>query len=279
MSDKKIDDKKPTIDVTNMIENMTIPYINTTQKELERYKEYINKQVIVIPTDKLLEIYEKRILHELSYLRAEKYDSPEHKEELKKVMEKNGNDKIPRNIQNPNYDKLMSYYQRLQPPDKKDKKQKDKLDISITEAIIILKELYDFMMSFSFAPRFEFLIAYLDRDLDPRCFETNPQLYLCYLLTKVRKRLMKRELIIFNKVTDNRFDDQSASDSLHMLKDVRSSIDEYVNLANEFYEAMEMKEKFKKEDILEIDKTKIIKLPEKCETIKDLIIYIYFSYS
>jgi len=260
-----------------MFPNMTIPIIKISKKEMVNYKEFIDKQVIVDPTDKLLEIYEKRILNELSYLRAEKYDSPEHQSELKTLQEKNENDKIPRNIQNSNYDKLLSFHAKLQPPDKKDKKNKDKSDITIIEAITIIKELYDFMMSFKFAPRFELKIAYLDHDLDPRCFESNAQLYLCYLLTKVRNRVIKRELLFFHKVTDMKFDDQSASESLFMLKSNRSSISDYVMLANQFYEALDIKESFKNEDITEIDKIK--KSPETCINLKDMLIYIFYSFS
>lgn len=267
------------MEILKKYENNTIPTINIMKKEMERYNEFLEKQVVKKPSDKLLEIYEKRVLHELSYIRAEKYDSPEHQKELKELQIKNGNEKIPRNMQNPNYDKLMSYLQKLQEPEQKDKKSAPPQDINIIDAVKIIKELYDFMMGFEAMPKFELKIAYLNVYLDPRCFERDIELYMCYLLTKVRQRVIMRELKIFHKVTDQKFDDKSAEDSIMMLKDARKKMEDYVALANEFYMAMDADDVFEMKDIKDINEKEIKNQPEKCNSIKELIIYLYYSYS
>tara|TARA_R100001163_G_C5061930_1_gene198904 strand:+ start:1887 stop:2645 length:759 start_codon:yes stop_codon:yes gene_type:complete len=237
--------------------------------ELNRQKKFLEKQIIPDPTEELLEIYEKRILYELSYLRAEKYDSPEHAKELKRVQIREKNDIIPRNIQNPNFDKLMDYYNKIIGP---------KTEQSFSEIIKIHRELYDFMMSFNFVPRFEYKLQYLDPLPDPRCIETDIVLYMAYLLTKARFVFHRREIVKFDKLTQKEFDSESISETLLTLKFTRDEGNKlkYEEFGNEILSSFEdSANKYKiyngKDDP---DPPKLV---EEAESIVDFLNYLWES--
>lgn len=238
----------------------SISVLKISEAQRKKYQQYLDQQIISDPTDELLSIYERRILNELSYLRAEKYDSPEHQTELKALQKKNQNDKVPRNIQNPNYDQLMSYYQKLD------------CSITVKQGVVLIKELHQFLMSFQFVPRFQLKIAIFPDSIDPRCIQEDPQLFLCYLLTKVQTRI-NHENNIFNHLTNRKFDDQSVSQTIELLKETRESspFEDYQNLADEIYQALGEPEstKYQKKNLKLTD-------PSDCRTLNDFLNYIYF---
>lgn len=199
---------------------------------LDKFKKYLEAQVIPDPPDDLLTVYEMRVLHEHSFLRAEKYDSPEHQQELKEIQKENGDfRKIPRNIQNPNYDRLMDFYDQI---------IKSK---SIPECIDLINQLHQFMDSFGLIKKFNWTPSFLESDLpqlDPRLFEQEPDLplYLSYLLTKVRNRLIHEEFTMFLILTQNYFDDQSSYEALDTLRASRNSSKDYIDIVTQILEAL-----------------------------------------
>jgi len=229
----------------------------------------LDQQVINEPSEELLVIYEKRILHELSYLRAERYDSPEHQEELKQLQKKEGNDKIPRNNQNPNYDKLIGFYEKL--IDVKGQKDKKPANYSIPQVVEILEELYQFMISFSFFPHFELKLAYLSPLVDPRCVQEDANLYFCYLLTKFRDQILSsREAKVFNQLTEETFDQESIIATLTLLKESDSS--NFQGYSNQILEAVESKVKY---HVPQSSDSAPPNIPEEAESLIDFLDYLY----
>lgn len=250
---------------------MKIPTHQFTKSDLIGFKKFLDQQVINQPSDELLEMYEKRILHELSYLRAERYDSPEHQKELKQLQKEAGNDKIPRNNQNPNYDKLIGFYEKL--IDVEGQKKKKPANYSIHQVIEILNELYQFLISFSFFPHFELKLAYLSPLVDPRCVQEDPNLYLCYLLTKFRDQiLLPREAGIFNQLTEEVFDDESITGTLTLLRESKNDPSNFRGYANQILEAIESKVKY---SIPESSDPSPPDIPEDAESLIDFLNYLY----
>lgn len=202
-------------------------------KDLKRYEGFLSRQIIQEPTDELLAIYEKRVLHEMSGLRAEKFDSPEHKEELKKIQQElDDQNKIPRNIQNPNYDKLMNHYKLIVSSS------------SLTGTIDHIQDLIGFLNQFEFwlgGSRFDYQPGILSRFLDCRCFQEEPEMYFHYLLTKMKHIFQKKEYKKFKELINNQFDDESIEESIHYLKGARDNKDDYIDLVYQILEALPQK--------------------------------------
>ena len=230
------------------MEVKNIPLLDLVEREQE-FRNYLEKQIIPDPPNDLLHydengifvckpghlltIYEKRILYEHSYLRAEKYDSPEHQEELKKIQAKSDNQtKVPRNIQNPNYDILMNYYEKIVTAP------------TLQRAIKELDRMHKFMNSFGLIRKFQYKPMFLETTLphlDPRFFEKEEDLplFLNYLLTKVRNRLAQQEFQCLLTLTNKMFDDQSTHEALYYLRDIREKPDEYQSVANQLKDAID----------------------------------------
>ena len=243
---------------------MEIPIHKFSESDLIKFKKYLDNQVINKPSEALLVIYEKRILHELSYLRAEKYDSPEHQKELKQLQKESGNNKVPRNNQNPNYDKLIGFYEKLTNPKSKH---------SMSQAIEILQELYQFMTSFSFFPHFELKLAYLRPLVDPRCVQEDANLYFCYLLTKFRDQiLLPREATVFNELTGKTFDEDSIVATLSLLIESKSNLSNFQGYANQILETIKMKTTY---SIPKSFDSKPPNIPEEAESLIDFLDYLY----
>ena len=144
----------------------TIPIIKLSKQRLDQYAQFLDRQVIKVPSDDLLEIYERRVLTELSYLRAEKFDSPEHYRELRTL------EHVPRNIQNPNFDRLMGYYDRLNS------------NQHVEQTLQILVEIAEFLIcELEVLEPFEYSPQIYEPQIDVRCCETLEQ-YFNYILTK-----------------------------------------------------------------------------------------------
>jgi hypothetical protein len=139
--------------------------IPTISIDTSKYKEWIAKQIVPKPPDGLREIYEKRVLTEQSYIRAEMYDSPENIDKFKKLNVS----KIPHNIQNPNYSKVLEYY--------------DQIIKSITpyDALKIILELISFINSLG-TIKISYTPNIYTELFDVRCCE-NLEQYFNYLLT------------------------------------------------------------------------------------------------
>lgn len=245
-----------------------IPILDLNER-LNEFQDYLKRQIIPDPPAELLTIYEKRILHDHSYLRAEKYDSPEHQEELKKIQAKSDNpNKVPRNIQNPNYDKLMNFHERIVTA------------LTIPEAHKIIIELHEFMNSFDLIRKFQFQPVFLEVDLilDPRFFEQEPDLplYLNYLLTKVRNRIAIDEFKALNHLTHQKFDDESIIGALHVLRDAREKPNDYIALSNQILEAIGEKPNYQ---LKPPQKTNPIKKPTDYPNLTSFFNDLYLSYS
>jgi len=92
-----------------------LPILQLDQEYLDAMREFQSQQVIGDdPTDELLEIYQKRVLIDFSYLKAEKWYSPEHQNELKKRQASGEIGKeIPKNVINQNFVKLMALFNSI----------------------------------------------------------------------------------------------------------------------------------------------------------------------
>lgn len=248
----------------NQIQN--IPLLDLSEREPE-FRAYLERQVIPDPPDDLLSVYEQRILHEHSYFRAEKYDSPEHQEELKKIQAESDNpDKVPRNIQNPNYDKLMDYYHKIVNSK------------TVPEAVNKINEMYNFLTGFNLVKKFKYQPVFLETSLDsldPRFFEQEPDfsLFLSYLLTKVRNRIAQQEFECLLHLTEKKFDDESIAGALDSLRDVRENSHEYEVLANQLREAVISDGKYE----LNPSQTQEIKKPEEYQSLDEFLNYLYVS--
>lgn len=248
-----------------------IPDIKFTDVELTKFKDYLQAQVIPDPPGELIEIYDKRVLHELSYLRAEKYDSPEWQTELEEEVWKNlkpGEEKVvPRNIQNPNYNKLLKYYHTIL-------KQK-----SIPDVINQINQLVSFIRSFPFRPPFEFKPGFIvDLEaMDPRLYQDDLNLYLCYLLTRVRISIVLEELKLFNQLTKEAFDQESLNDSLINIKEERNKSQEAFELiGNQLIFLMDSEDQPQK---YQLDQSKMIYQLNQIKTLPEFLDYLYFSQS
>ena len=160
-----------------MSEISTVSLLTEKQDE---YQAFLKKQVIQEPSDELLEIYERRVLTDFSYLRAEKFDSPEHQSELKMIQETTNSNKIPRNIQNSNFDRLMQLYDQIV----------EAVDLTTAQQLLI--QLRDFLTGLGVIPAFEYQAQLYQPIFDVRCSEDLP-MYFNYLLTKVANRLANKE--------------------------------------------------------------------------------------
>lgn len=214
--------------------NQNIPTHKFSRKERKKFKEWIDQQIIKKPTPDLLEIYERRILLDHSYLRAEKYDSPEHQQELQDIQKKEQNDKVPRNQQNPNFDKLMELLDNV---------QSSKSFHQITEN---LHQLRNFVHQFNFR-KHKLNTTYIPNflnlkkeELDPRLFEQEPEFdnYLNYLLTRFKYQQQEKELEIFLNLSDKKLDDESSKECLEALRDSRTNSEEFLETANQICQAL-----------------------------------------
>ena len=243
-----------------------------TKSEISRFKTYLDKQVIPDPTDELRIIYERRILYEISHLRAEKYDSPEHAEELKGIQTRTGTDNVPRGNQNPNFDRLLKYYDDLlESPSKKPLRQ----PLTLSQAIDLLSDLHCFITGFEHTPKWEFTPMIVQPKPDPRCVEEQPNLFFGYLLTKFVEKLHERESKKFSEVTDNRFDDESIRETLTTLRELlmAKKIDQFTNWANDILKAVDQPATFKPDNNIMSD------IPESTKTLMEFLYYMEYTYS
>lgn len=252
-----------------------VPTYKFTVKEKAEFENYLKKQVIGVPTNNLRSIYERRILYEISYLRAEKYDSPENAEELREFQANNRSKQIPRGIQNKNFDNLLKYHSKLlDSPSQKPPYPA----LSISDAVKLLKELNQYVCSFykyvKTDPRpqvWEFQPKFLEPIPDPRCVQHDPNMFFCYLLTKFREKLYEREMEVFNKLTGKEFDQESVVSLLTDLRTVLSDSDlsTYKNFIQQIsgYQWDRAVSFFQYKN-----------LPEECENINDFYGYLYNAY-
>ena len=255
----------------------TIPVYKFSKKELDGFKEYLSKQVIDIPTNNLRNIYEKRILYEISYLRAEKYDSPENAEELKELQKTTKSKNVPRGIQNKNFDTLLKYHSKLfESPSEKPPYPA----LSVLDAVALLKELNQYICSWykyvttsvplpvpwTFMPRF------LSPLPDVRCVQHDPNLFFCYLLTRFKMGLVDREIKVFNKLTKSEYDAESVKLTLEQLRDalVEGDMKTYLEFTQEIAGGVP----WNVGGVV----AEINLIPEKCEGLKDLFDYMYLMY-
>jgi hypothetical protein len=136
----------------------------------ERFETWRLKQVIPDPPDFLRDVYEKRVLMELTGIRAEKYDSPEHREELLKLQEKNKTKEVPRNNQNHNFEILMEMHTKLFKT------------TGIEDSIPILMEIKAFVEHLGLIQPFYYVVNTYDKLFDVRCCE-DLTMYFNYILT------------------------------------------------------------------------------------------------
>lgn len=254
-----------------------IPTYKFSKSELEEFEKYLSKQVIAKnPTNNLRNIYERRILYEISFLRAEKYDSPEHLEELKEIQKNNESKQVPRGIQNKNFDTLLEYHSKLlDSPSEKPPYPA----LNIQGAVKLLHDLnificgfYDYVKSGPVMPvKWKFEPRFLDPIPDPRCVQHDPNLFFCYLLSKFRLNLFQREIDKFNKLTNNSFDKESVETSLEQLRSTLSDGDlpTYQEFAKEILDGSEWQESVNSSDIV---------LVEKCEKLTEIFDYLYNTY-
>jgi len=255
-----------------------IPTYKFSKSELEEFEKYLSKQVIAKnPTNNLRSIYERRILYEISFLRAEKYDSPEHVEELKELQKNNGSKQIPRGIQNKNFDTLLDYHSKLlDSPSEKPPYPA----LNIQDAVKLLYNLnificgfYHYVKSGPVIPvKWKFEPMFLDPIPDPRCVQSNPNMYFCYLLSRFRLNLYQREIDKFHKLTNNSFDKESVEASLDQLRNTLSDND--LPTYMEFTKEIDLESKWK----IPTDEKGSVVIIEKCETLDDLFDYLYNTY-
>jgi hypothetical protein len=251
-----------------------IPTYKFSESELKGFEEYLSKQVIAKnPTNNLRNIYERRILYEISYLRAEKYDSPENAEELRELQIKNKSNQIPRGVQNKNFDTLLKYHSKLlESPSEKPPYPA----LSIKGAVKLLEELngfvcgfYQYVKSDPVPVKWKFEPKFLESLPDPRCVQGDPNMFFCYLLTRFKQNLEGREVDKFNKLTNNGFDKESVKMSLEQMRGVLMEGD------------LVTYQEFTKE-ISGLDwDVKVVgskEVPEDCENMKDFFDYLYLTY-
>jgi hypothetical protein len=243
-----------------------------TKSEKDRFKRYLDKQVISDPTEELRIIYERRILYEISHLRAEKYDSPEHIEELRKIQEKTNTDNVPRGNQNPNFDRLLKYYDDLlASPSKKPLRPA----ITIQQAVDLLNDLHIFIMGFNHTPKWEYTPLILNPQPDPRCVQDKPNLFFGYLLTQFVNKLHDREAKKFAALTNDRFDPESITDTLSTLRKLITTdkFEEFQTWANDILQAVDQPAEYQSpESGHQLD------TPELMTTLPDFLQYIESTY-
>lgn len=151
--------------------NLSVIVLPTSTRE--QYVDFINRQIIPDPPDELREIYEMRVLTELSYLKAEMYDSPEHADDLRDIQEREGNDTVPRNIQNPNFTRMLEFYDMIN--------QEKNMD-GVLAGITKLKRFLESLNLEKVGP-IEYEPGVYDEIFDVRCCSNLGQ-YFNYLLTR-----------------------------------------------------------------------------------------------
>lgn len=252
-----------------------IPTYKFSKKERKKFKEWLNSQVITHPTSELLEIYEKRILLDHSYLRAEKYDSPEHQQELKEIQKKEDNRQVPRNQQNPNFDQLMNHLDQVQSSK------------TFQEIINHLNEMRNFIHHFNFRkysldqPYQPHFLNLKKDELDPRLFEQEPYFdhYLNYLLTQYQYKIHDQEFQIFLKLTNEQFNDESSQECLEALRESKSNSEEYEEIANQIFEAINnpLANQYQITSPKEMDPLNYQLDPKNFTTLQDFLNYLYIS--
>lgn len=208
-----------------------------SKKKYMEYCNYINKQIVPDPPDDLREMYEQRVLVELSFLRAEKFDSPEHREELKNIA-KNG--EVPRNIQNGNYDQLIKYYKAI---------VKSNTPLQVVSHCIKIKEFLEKIhkrvntqgtntqlgKTQGFLP-FIYKPKYLNYSIDVRCCDTL-ELYFNYMITLKLHQLTDK----FEKLTNNIFPVEDISSTIRFIlasisnNGKKVDKEEYIKNINDIY--------------------------------------------
>jgi len=218
---------------------MNIKTHKFSKKEKTEFKNFIDQQIIKKPTPNLNEIYEKRILLDHSYLRAEKYDSPEHQETLKKIQQEAKNDTVPRHQQNPNFDVLIKHIETVNK------------STSLESCVQNLQKLRTFVGNFGFR-KFppnqkdqEWIPSFLNlsqEEMDPRLFEQEQYFdhFMNYLLTKLQFKFHEQEFKTFLKLTNSKLDDESSHQCIDQLRLLRNNLTEYQETVNQIFEAIEI---------------------------------------
>lgn len=148
------------------------------------YNTFLNSLRIIL-TDKdkdLKEIYEKMVLSELSNIRAEKYDSSENKVST--------NDKIERNIINPNYVTLMDIWKEINKlEDSLDKIFKDenltnddKINnfVNIDQLLVVINKLHSHILNMNIIEKFDYIPNIYDKVFDIRYAQHKDDLNMVY---------------------------------------------------------------------------------------------------
>lgn len=163
---------------------MEIEVVELPDDYLKAMKEFQSKQIIKDdPSNELLEIYQKRVLIDYSYLKMEKWYSPEHQEELEDLKEKGVIGKeIPKNVINPNFKKLMKLYEEVM----------EKKHESFQSFFEALQNLIKFVQSFPFVPKFDYSPCIYKPLMDVRFCQDLDQ-YFNYLLTFKYKEFLSAD--------------------------------------------------------------------------------------
>jgi len=161
---------------------MDIPVVELDSAFLGAMNDFLDKQIIGHdPTDELREIYQKRVLIDFSYLKAEKWYSPEHQAELQR-LQKNGEigQEIPKNVINPNFVTLIAMFEIIVEAD----------DLEDTYDAIM--DLAKFVGQFTEVSYQEDDICIYEPLMDVRfCQDINQ--YFNYLLTFKHKKLVAKQ--------------------------------------------------------------------------------------
>lgn len=233
--------------------------IKTLDDELMgTFDEYIGRQIIPNPPDNLVLIYEQSVLTDLSYIRAEKYDSPEWK--MRGGINENTNDnKISRNIQNPNYDRLMEMHAALM-----------KSVNPVKAAMTHLKNIKDMLtLELKLIPDFKYKPQILHKRIDVRCCRVKQDIKLLfnYFLTEIYHRQIDNELTVLKKMTNDVFEDSDLHNMLVYAHNIIGNKDAYEAVVNDILEKID-------QPPYAIEDIKISNLNE-CKTVQDVFNIIW----
>lgn len=144
-----------------------------SDKRSKHYQKFMNTLKVSDPSDDLTNIYRRKVLTELAYVRFEKYDSPEHKD---KVVPSKDNV----NIVNPNFSQLMDFMDRW------DGIIKDKKDDMIEQTIKLIDELHKMIIDIGTLEEFEWKHRVYKDKFDVRyCLKMESlEMFYNYLLTE-----------------------------------------------------------------------------------------------
>jgi len=153
---------------------MSLQLFEYSSKKLAEFESKLQEFVIPDPNEELIQIYETDKLINLLHIRAEKYDSPEFSTELAELKAQSQNKKdfkVPRHIQNPNFDQVLSFLKSL-------RQAKNTPD----QVLEIIHKLLQFSHAFTEIPD-DFQPKIMNHLIDVRIITTIEE-YFHYLLTR-----------------------------------------------------------------------------------------------